>query len=224
MNAVTISSSAVVFALTTLVAADSGVDGGGGAPTAVGTGFVIPDLTLGVTTSIVLSGDSFPGIVNPGMIVGLTINPEHTWVGDLIFSLSHNDGHDTVSADLFRRMGMTTAGSGFGNSNDLQGLYRFSDSFAIPFWSAPNITGNIVPGDYRPTTNLFNAAPGPVVSLGAVFANRTIAGTWTLTISDHGSGDFGTLESWALWLDVPVPGAWTLLAIAGLTPSRRRRL
>ena len=184
-----------------------------------GGGFAIPDNNgAGGATSIVVAD---PGLVGNGMIVGITFGPEHTWVGDLSAVITHNDGSTSVSADLFRRVGQTSAGVGFGNSNDMNGTYRFSDSFATAFWNTPAVGGNVTAGDFRATTNLFNGAAGPVVNLNAIFAGRSLAGTWTLTVADHAAGDTGSVTGWTL--TVPAPGALALLGVAGLAGSRRRR-
>jgi subtilisin-like proprotein convertase family protein len=177
-----------------------------------GGGFAIVDNNpAGSSSSIVISD---PGTVGAGMIVRLNI--AHTWVGDLIATISHNNGVNTVSADLFRRPGSTNATTAFGNSNDFirANIYRWSDSFAGPhLWlQGP---AQIPSTDFKAGTNLGTGAGnlGQVVSLDAVFAARSLAGTWTLMISDHAAGDVGSVNAWHL--TVPAPGALALFGLAG---------
>jgi hypothetical protein len=183
-----------------------------------GPGFAIPDPGTASST-IVITDD---GILNAGFIVAISFSPEHTWAGDLIATLTHDDGSTTVSADLFRRIGKVSATIGLGNGNDLNGTYQFSDSFSTSLWNAPASIGNLVPGEYRAVTNLFDGQPGPLVNLDAVFAGRALAGTWTLAVEDAGSGDDGSIAGWA----ITIPGPPTLMlafAAFAVTHGRRRR-
>src|SRR5438105_3504463 len=81
----------------------------------------IPDsVPAGVSQSILISD---PGTVG-SLIVSTTWNPGHTWAGDIIMTLSHFDGTNTVTADIMRRVGSATV-TGVGDSSDLLGTYRF---------------------------------------------------------------------------------------------------
>ncbi len=189
-----------------------------------GSGFIIPDNDSDGNSSSIVT--AIAGNVPAGFGLGITFGgPPHTWAGDLIITLSHFNGIDTVTADIARRIGKTsTSTTDFGDSSDLNGLYQFSDLFTTAFWNPPtqNPGPTVVPGGYRATTNLFNGQPGAVVSLNSVFAGRTWAGTWTLKISDNAAGDVGAITGWTLGL-VPAPGGLAMLGLAGLVGPHRRR-
>lgn len=189
-----------------------------------GAGFAIPDNNVNGGSSNIVVTDS--GNVEAGIKVSITFSPEHTWAGDLIATLSHDDGSTTVTADLFRRMGkLSSSGTDYGRQDDLNGTYNLSDTFGTSFWSAPATTGNIAPGDYRAFTNTFNGSPGAWVSLDSIFGGRTLAGTWTLKIVDSANGDNGSVSAWSITnTPVPAPGALALLGLAGLASARRRRI
>lgn len=188
------------FAL--LVAA--GLAGTAAANTYNGAGFNFPDnLPAGASSSIVV-GDSFG-------ITGLTVtlnDAAHTWVGDLIATLTHTDSNTSVI--LFNRPGFT--GTGFGFSWNLLGNYTFDDGAAQSFQAI----------GVQPTT--FNLPSGSYLAAGSLgsFNGLDAAGTWTLSISDNAAGDLGGIGSWTLNI-VPAPSAMALLGMGGLMAARRRR-
>ena len=111
--------------------------------------------------------------------IGLT----HTWVGDLIATLS--DG--TTSVILIGRPGVVAGGSTVGFNVDLAGVYNFSD---LATQSITAVNTVLTPGDYLPT--------GTGVTPIASFNGSPAAGTWTLTISDNAGSDIGTINSFAI--------------------------
>jgi len=185
----------------------------------------IPDnVPAGISQSIVIAAN--PNTVQ-SIIVSTTM--AHTWAGDIIMTLSHNDGFNTVSADIMRRVGSTTV-AGVGDSSNLGGTYRWGDSFAGSFPTAAGLVGDAVAvpaGDYRAFTNIFTAPIGttnPAVALNSIFGGRSYNGTWTLTVSDNAGLDTGNISAWSIELAaVPAPGALALLGLAGLAGTRRRR-
>lgn len=189
------------FAL--LVAA--GLAGTAAANTYNGAGFTIPDnLPSGASSSIVV-GDSFG-------ITGLTVtlnDAAHTWVGDLIATLTHTDSNTSVT--LFNRPG-TGPSSTFGFSWNLLGNYTFDDGAAQSFL------------DIGAQATGFNLPSGSYLAAGSLgsFNGLDAAGTWTLSISDNAAGDLGGIGSWTLNI-VPAPSAMALLGMGGLMAARRRR-
>jgi len=113
--------------------------------------------------------------------VEVNMDVTHTWVGDLIFTISHNG----TPVRLVDRPGRTT--SGFGTSSSIDGQYTFSDSGTVE-WE--NLT-DFPSGVYLPFEPL------------APFVGMEAQGLWTLSISDNASGDTGTLRGWSIRL-VPV--------------------
>ncbi|MBY0262509.1 MAG: proprotein convertase P-domain-containing protein [Phycisphaerales bacterium] len=138
----------------------------------------------------------------------------HTWVGDLIISLS-NGSRTVVLSNRAKRgvlIGAVTTPSIVGSSSNIgtgtttgTALYTFSDAGSSDFFteSTDSSTFNLVasPGIiYRPATtgdlnNRFTDA----------FNGQPATGTWTLTITDSAGGDTGTVTGWSLRLTQGTP-------------------
>ena len=170
-----------------------------------GAGFVIPD-NLPATP-----GSSSIVIADAGSIVDLNVtlnNANHTWVGDLIITLSN--GSTTI--DLINRPGVPELGT-VGYSWNLAGNYTFDDSAASTWegFGNPGSTINLASGSYAPENAL------------SAFNGQNLAGTWTLSISDSAGLDTGSIGGWTLSATVPAPSAMALLGLGGLVATRRRR-
>jgi MYXO-CTERM domain-containing protein len=133
----------------------------------------------------------------------------HTWVGDLLITLSHN-GTTVAMSD---RPGVPATGAGF--SWNLNGNYNFDDEAANGTWESVGTqasTFNLPGGDYKSEQAL------------SAFDGMSTAGAWTLTISDGAGADLGSLVSWGMTITaVPAPGAFAVLGLGGLVAARRRR-
>jgi len=139
---------------------------------------VIPDVgqvvsTLNVPDSQVLTD------------LNISVNATHTWVGDLIFTLSHG----ATNVIFFDRPGFT--GAGFGCDGD-DILATLDDEGAGG--PVENMCSNLPAIFDTPTPN--NPLSG--------FDGQSANGTWTLTISDNAGGDVGQVSQWCL-ITVPVP-------------------
>lgn len=181
-----------------------------GVITQVGAGFGIPDgNSAGVSSDIVIS-DAFT-LTN----VRVTLNDlSHTWIGDLIATITHVGTGTTLS--LFNRIDS-------GNeSSDFDGDYAFDDSFTTNLWTVASGLGSntaVPTGDYYAT----GAGSSAKVFLSA-FNGQSTAGTWRLNISDRSAGDLGSLGSWSVALTyaettaaaVPEPSTLVSAAMAGL--------
>lgn len=115
----------------------------------------------------------------------ISIDANHTWVGDLTFILSH-DGVDVTMID---RPGYT--GTGFGCSGDNVDIAALDDEgvdgpVEDQCANAPALFGN-------PTPN------NPL----SAFDGQDLSGTWTLSVSDGANGDTGTLNEWCLIPSIP---------------------
>jgi hypothetical protein len=199
----------------------------------------IPDNnSTGVALNIVVP-DTFQ--LNQFQSVTLT-GLVHTWVGDLIATLTHLPSGRTI--DLFRRVG-AAAPTGVGDSTNLGGDYTFSNTLTVSNLAQPRLVdaaslldgAQAVPGGvYRPTTNTFtggaNFAGETQVSLNGVFNGlANINGTWQLRISDNANLDLGTIRGWSMTVEVaavPVPpslmvfGLGLAMTAAGRFFARRR--
>ena len=113
------------------------------------------------------------------------IRANHTWVGDVGFTLSNG----TTTVTLVNRPG--NPASTFGCSGDNYDV-TVDDEGASPAIenqcnaTPPAITGN-APGGDPPNTSLLAAYDG-----------QSSLGTWTLTATDAAGGDTGTLLEWCL--------------------------
>lgn len=128
---------------------------------------------------------------------------QHTWAGDLQFSLSNG----TTSVQFL------VAATPATDSRDFGGDYTFQFGAAsIPAF----VSGGpalIAPGTYAPSSDFTNA-----------FAGASVGGTWTLSITDIATGDAGRIAGFDLnFTVVPTPGAAALLGLGGLAMARRRR-
>ena len=162
-------------------------------------------------------GNPFSSSINIGP-TGLTItdvnvnlfNLSHTWVGDLIITISNG----STSVVLTDRPGVPEV-STVGFSWNLLGSYDFDDEAANGTWQSIGVqaTSFVLPSGAYQSENALSA-----------FDGQTLGGTWTLTISDNAGADLGTLGSWGLTITaVPAPGALALLGLGGLAAARRRR-
>ena len=175
----------------------------------------IPDANpTGVSSSIVVVADETIDDLE------ISVDITHTWVGDLIVSLEHNG----VTAVLMDRPGVPA--TTFGCSGDNISV-TFTDSAAIT-----------VEGECAGTNPTINGLFLPMDSLMAAFGGMSTQGTWTLTVSDNGGGDTGTLDEWCVvtqggpFVDpnaVPTLGQWGLISfvililVAGFVFIRRTK-
>ena len=113
----------------------------------------------------------------------VTIQVSHSWVGDMDFTLTHEDTGS--SAVIIDRPGYTT--SGFGCSgNDIDAILH--DGAA-----GGDVEDQCDAGE--PTINgEFTPSPDPL----STFAGEDLTGSWTLAITDNAAGDSGSLNTWCL--------------------------
>jgi subtilisin-like proprotein convertase family protein len=158
--------------------------------TETGTGFSIPDdnATGASSTITVPTSSNF-------LITDITVtlnNLTHTWISDLIATLTYVPTNTTVS--LFNRIGRVGVGVGSSNFN---GTYSFNDAFTGNIWTVAasgNDDFDIPSGNYFPT----GAGSSTLVPILTSLGGSQTAGDWRLTISDNGFRDTGSLGSWTL--------------------------
>ena len=114
------------------------------------------------------------------------MNISHTFIGDLIVSLSN--GTNTI--DLLNTP-LNSSGNNC-SSNDID--VTLSDSATSP----------INEGSCNSLSNAQAFTSGAVLSpfqALSVFNGANVNGTWTITISDNAGVDIGTINSWSLDFD-----------------------
>lgn len=119
--------------------------------------------------------------------VTATVDIDHTWVGDLVITLTSPAGNPPVTLlDRLDNPRMPTVSGGcdgnlgratFGDSGPAQNCFSFSR-------------------EINPDP-LFASASGTMSDL----VDGTIAGIWQLTITDAAPGNFGELHGWSLAFD-----------------------
>ncbi len=118
----------------------------------------------------------------------ITLNVNHTWVGDLEFTLEHDDTGTSVT--FYDRPGVPSSSYGCSNNNidaafDDEGTDGSVESTCN---SNPAIGGSLTP------------SPDAL----SAFDGENMNGTWTLTAIDHVSPDPGTLVEWCIVVDANV--------------------
>ncbi len=188
--------SATIATLTTVSGANAQISG-------TGTGFSFPDDDpSGVSSSITITDNE---TINDVSVLLDDLN--HTWAGDLIVSLTHED--TGTSVDLFNRP--IGACGFFACNTDLDGDYNFSDSATLSFISEVenNSGGGFLAGGNFSPEEAFSA-----------FIGESTSGTWTLFVSDNEGGDTGELGAWNITFNdsdpVSTPEPASLLALLGV--------
>lgn len=162
----------------------------------------IPDATAaGVTTP--------PITLPPGITMAnasnlrVRINANHSWVGDLIFTLNSPCGNSF----LFNRPGNPQSALGsssnLGTSNAATpppAVYIFDVNAAAVIPETATPTGFIDAGSYQPSD-----INGAAHNWAGITFPCTATGNWTLTVSDNVGGDVGTVVDWAILYDIPSP-------------------
>ncbi|MEO0420879.1 MAG: proprotein convertase P-domain-containing protein [Pseudomonadota bacterium] len=152
-----------------------------------GLGLDLPDDDAnGVTSSIDASG------VGTVESVSIAVSIDHTWVGDLIWTVTSPSG---TTVTLMDRPGNPEQGD-FGDSSDMSsGLALiFDDRFIAEAESAGSDC------DSSPSDTMGDGCVRAFIPESALsgFNGESGDGTWTLFLSDNAGGDLGVLNGWAL--------------------------
>lgn len=123
-------------------------------------------------------------VTDTGQLTDLKVEvaAQHSWVGDLVFVLRHENTATEVT--LVDRPGVG-AGSSFGCSgNDVDATLDSAATDAVE--SACASPAPALQGDLAPQQTL------------QAFVGEDLSGTWTLTLSDNARQDRGSLSRWCL--------------------------
>lgn len=141
----------------------------------LGQPYYIPDnYPNGINDNISISDDR--QLVN----LSLYLNIEHTWVGDLVITLTNTRTGEKIT--VLDRPGVPSSQYGCENNNIISIL---DDAAAQPAEnkcaSAPAISGIFLPNEALSS-----------------FTGKGVSGTWQLNVSDHSQYDDGRLNHWCL--------------------------
>ncbi len=133
----------------------------------------------------------------------LIVKANHTWVGDLAFTLSKTGGSSVIVID---RPGVPASTNGCSGDNiDV----TLDDAAATLVESQCNAAAPALSGSVKPN-NAINTA----------FSGATLNGNWTLKVTDSAGSDTGTLTQWCLVPSVAAPTTFTVGgSVGGLTSS-----
>lgn len=112
--------------------------------------------------------------------IDVSLLVDHTFVGDLIFTLSHN-ATDVIIFNRPGRTGGNDQGCGGDNIDTL-----LDDSAALPVEDQCLASIPTIDGTYSPNNPL------------SAFNGQSMNGTWSLNITDNVKQDVGTLREWCL--------------------------
>jgi subtilisin-like proprotein convertase family protein len=141
-----------------------------------------------------------PGFAIADVVIDINMN--HTWVGDLVITVTHTSSTGVVkSADLVNRPGVPE--SSFGCSGDLisdpEAKYFFGSDPALEPLGEFDCPSIIDPACYAVAIE----NPGAL----EIFRQQECGdGTWQLCVTDNASGDVGTVFNWSVHLlcDKPI--------------------
>jgi hypothetical protein len=192
---------------------------GGAIPDSPATG--VPGI-FSSTITVPAGSGSVISVNNVSLNFGTGTGPTgaHTWVGDLVVTLTAPNG---TNSQVLVRTGSTTP-TGFGSSSDIGGgPFVFVNSGGASF-AAAAAANPVPPGTYNRFNNPL-VAPNPPTDADdySVFAGGSADGTWTLRVEDWAGGDTGGLASWTIDITVPEPGSIGVLASCAALPLLRRR-
>jgi len=170
----------------------------------------IPENQVGIINAIPVS-------VPAGAIISaasVTLNINHTWVGDLVIALKAPNGNVLNLDYALHSTGGAAATTGFVNtvisSTGTTTLDLGTDPWTGIF--APDAPATLVTGLPSSPTAL-SAANANVFNFGGLYS--VPSGDWTIGIFDLATPDIGTLVNWTLSLTYTVPvtapltGVWT---------------
>ena len=141
----------------------------------------LPNGTASISSNLAISGGATIGDMN------INIDMPHTWVGDLTFTLTHQDTGTAVT--LIDRPGVPSSSWGCSNDNILATL---DDEATTSVESECASSSPTINGVFSPNNAL------------TAFDGESSNGNWTLTVSDaYTSADAGSLNSWGVEICSP---------------------
>ncbi len=156
------------------------------------TGVTIPFVVSGMTGSIADLNFRFDGATCSSAVGAPGVGLRHTWVGDLVVTLTAPGG--TPSVVIIDRMGVPA--STFGNDGNNFCQTVLDDSAANPIEDATPAQAPFT-GTWLPNN--------PLSGFNGINPN----GTWTLSVADLASGDTGTVRAFSVIIESQAPRVCT---------------
>jgi len=150
----------------------------------------IPDNKKGGTTnSITIDQSGFIGDLD------IRVDIDHTWVGDLIMNLTHEDTGTSIL--LMDRPGFPADKNGCG-LNNIRAI--LDDDISLPVEQVCS-SYQVPVEDYSYSEVAIAGTYIPEQQLSA-FDNEQISGNWTISISDLIPHDYGKLNQWCITAEI----------------------
>jgi subtilisin-like proprotein convertase family protein len=147
-------------------------------------------------TTVFTSVINVPNAGTVASVNGVTITGTHSWVGDMVVTLTAPNGDDV---HLISR---TNGPAGGGDSSDFGGPYVYVNAVTAPTFTAAAVLaggGEPVPaGTYGRETTPPTAVPAADPDTYTVFNGDPVTGNWTLTVGDWCAADTGSIAGWTL--------------------------
>lgn len=158
--------------------------------------------------------------------VTLTINMEHSWIGDITATLTHVDTGSVINLIPAALSDSSNLGVDLGGTDTLSpGLYTFSDAGTETLGTAAAAGAS----NYEIPLGTYLASDGTSTgsaSLAALFGGESTAGSWRIDFTDSAGGDDGNINGWSINFTstaIPEPGSMALLGLFGVACFARRR-
>ena len=157
--------------------------------------------------------------------VTLTINMEHSWVGDITATLTHVESGLSIDLIPAALDDSSNLGIDSGGDNLSPGPYTFSDAGTETIGLAAQAGFS----DYEIPLGTYLASDGTATgagSLAAIFGGDSTLGSWRIDFSDSAGGDDGNINGWSINFTstaIPEPGSMALLGLFGVACYARRR-
>lgn len=140
----------------------------------------IPDNNQnGVSNTISINDSRYIGDIN------IRLDIDHTWISDLLVTLTHEETGTRI--ELINRPGYPADNNGC-REDDIKAI--LDDDISLPVESECAIYPAAISGTYIPEQRL------------AAFDNESVAGHWTITVSDLIPHDVGRINRWCIAAEV----------------------
>jgi subtilisin-like proprotein convertase family protein len=179
------------------------------------------DIGVPFTSTIVIGANEIISDVT------LTINMEHSWIGDITATLTHVESGLSINLIPAALSDSSNLGVDAGGTDALvPGAYTFSDAGTQTLGTAA--AGGT--SSFEIPLGIYLASNGTATgsaSLAALYGGDSTLGSWRIDFSDIAAGDDGRINGWSINFTssaaIPEPGSMALLGLLGVACIARRR-